>query len=296
MVKKKKLNHSSVGYKIFTVANYVILTLLGALCLFPLIHVLALSLSSKGYVEANLVTFIPKGFTWESYAYIFSGSAFWRALWISVQRTVIGTLLTTLFTVFLAYPLSKETTMFAGRNIYMGLLVVAMLFSGGLVPTYLLVANTLNLKDTVWSLIFPCSIQVFLATMMMNFFRQLPQSLEEAAYIDGADHFNVMLQITLPCSSPIIITVMIFSFINHWNSWFDGMIYSSQPLYYPLQTYLQQFLKEPTLSNMENGFADVSYRTLASANIFIILLPVVIFYPWVQKYFVKGITLGSVKG
>lgn len=296
MVKKKKCSRDTAGYKVFTVFNYFLLALVGLLCLFPLVHVLALSLSSKQYVEANLVTFFPKGFTWDSYGYIFSGNEFWRALWISVQRTVLGTLLTTLFTIMLAYPLSKERTLFAGRNIYMGLLVVAMLFSGGLVPTYLLVANTLNLKDTIWALIFPCSIQVFLATMMMNFFRQLPHELEEAAYIDGADHFNVLIQITLPCSTPIIITVMIFTFISHWNSWFDGLIYSSQPMYYPLQTYLQQFLKEPALSSMTNTYTDVSYRTLASANIFIILLPVAIFYPWVQKYFIKGITLGSVKG
>ncbi len=289
-------NKNGAGYKVFSVINYIFLTALALLCLLPMIHILAISLSSKGYVEANFVSFFPKGFTTDSYAYIFANPRFWSALRISVVKTVLGTLITTFFTVLLAYPLSKEDSWFRGRKIYMVLLVIAMLFGGGLVPTYLLVANTLHLKNTIWALIFPSSIQVFLAIMMMNFFRQLPKSLEEAAFIDGADHFNIMLQITIPCSTPIIVTVMMFAFINQWNSWFDGLIYSSQPDFYPLQTYLQQFLKEPTLTGLQNTYRQVSNNSLAAANIFIILLPVIVLYPWVQKYFIKGIVLGSVKG
>lgn len=290
------LKNDTVGYKVFTVINYIALSLLGLLCLLPMLHVLAISFSSKGYVEANLVSFIPKGFTSDSYGYIFANPDFWSALRISVVKTVLGTLLTTFFTILLAYPLSREDGMFRGRKIYMTLLVVAMLFGGGLVPTYLLVANTLHLKDTIWALIFPCSIQVFLAIMMMNFFRQLPRSMEEAAIIDGADHFNLMIQIIIPCSTPIIVTVMMFAFINQWNSWFDGLIYSSQPEFYPLQTYLQQFLKEPALTGLQNTYKEVSNNSLAAANIFVILIPVIVLYPWVQKYFIKGIVLGSVKG
>lgn len=287
---------SKVIFRIFTVFNYLILTLLALLCVLPIIHVLAISFSSKGFVEANLVSFIPKGFTNDSYAYIFSNPEFWSALKVSVLKTVIGTFLNTFFTILLAYPLSREDGVFRGRKIYLTLLIIAMLFGGGLVPTYLLVANTLHLKDSIWALIFPCSIQVFLTIMMMNFFRQLPRSMEEAAFLDGADHFNVMIQIVVPCSMPIIITVIMFSFISQWNSWFDGLIYSSQPQYYPLQTYLQQFLKEPTLSGAQATFKEVSNNSLASANIFIILIPIIIIYPWAQKYIVNGIVLGSVKG
>lgn len=290
---KKK---TSVGYIVFTVFNYIILTLLALLCLLPMVHVLAISFSAKEFVEANRVTFFPLKFTFDSYGYVFSNSAFWTALKISVIKTVLGTLLTTFFTILLAYPLSRKNTIFPGRGIYMAILVVAMLFSGGLVPTYLLVANTLHLKDTIWALIFPCSIQVFLVIMMMNFMRQLPQEMEEAAYIDGAEHFNVLIQIVVPCSLPVIVTVMMFSFISQWNSWFDGLIYSSQPQYYPLQTYLQEFLKEPSFTGIESGFQNVSNNSLAAANIFIILLPIILLYPWVQKYFIKGIVLGSVKG
>ncbi len=290
---KKK---TSAGYIVFSVFNYIFLTLLALLCLLPMIHVLAISFSAKEFVEANRVTFIPLRFTLDSYGYVFSNSAFWSALKVSVIKTVLGTLLTTFFTILLAYPLSRKNTMFPGRAIYMAVLVVAMLFSGGLVPTYLLIANTLHLKDTIWALIFPCSIQVFLVIMMMNFMRQLPQEMEEAAYIDGAEHFNILIQIVIPCSSPVIVTVMMFSFISQWNSWFDGLIYSSQPQYYPLQTYLQEFLKEPTFSGIEGGFQNVSNNSLAAANIFIILLPIILLYPWVQKYFIKGIVLGSVKG
>ncbi len=293
-----KFKYDTTGYKIFTVCNYIILTLLGLLCLFPIIHVLAVSLSGKGYVEANLVTFLPKQINFQSYKYIFTNTAFWRALLRSIERTVLGTIITTFFTILLAYPLSKDSNIFRFRFIYMGLLIVAMLFSGGLVPTYILVANTLHLKDTLWALILPGSVQVFLVIMMMNFMRQLPKSIEEAAYIDGADHFAMLTMITIPCSTTIILTVIMFSFMNQWNSWFDGLIYSSQPQYYPLQTYLQQFLKvEDNLSGMQQGlYTEISENSLACANIIIIMLPIALIYPKIQKYFIKGITLGSVKG
>lgn len=292
----KQFMKDSVAYKIFTVFNYIILTLIGLICVVPLWYILAISLSGKGPVTANLVGLWPKMFTFDNYAYVLSNSEFWTALKVTVLRTVIGTLLTTILTILLAYPLSKDKNDFTGRGLYMALVIFAMLFSGGLIPTYITVTDTFNLKDTIWALTLPCGVQVFSVIMMMNFFRMLPKTLEEAAYIDGASHITTLVRIVLPCSLPIIITVIMFALIQHWNSWFDGLIYNSQPVYYPLQTYLQQFLREPTTSGgLAAQYDNVSETALASANIFIIMLPIVVAYPWMQKYFIKGITLGSVK-
>lgn len=293
--KSSALKKTSAGYKVFQVFNYVFLILLAIVCLVPLLNILAISLSAKEYVTAGTIIFLPKGFTWQAYDYIFSNGSFWNSLRITLLRTVFGVLITTLFTVLLAYPLSRSEGMFRGRKIYMAILIFAMLFSGGMVPSYLLVANTLNLKDNILALILPGSIQVFSVVMMMNFFRSLPASLEEAAFIDGGDHFLVMTYIVLPCSTPILVTVMMFSFLNHWNSWFDGLIYSSQEKYYPLQTYLREFLAGDITANNLN-YQEINNDSIAAANIFVIILPIVILYPWLQKYFIQGITLGSVKG
>lgn len=295
MIARKKHRKDSVGYIIFTIFNYIFLTLVALLCILPLVHILAISLSDKGPVEANIVGLWPKGFNFDSYKYVFATNQFWVSLRITVLRTVLGTILTLILTICLAYPLSRPARHFRGRAIYMTLMIIAMLFSGGLIPTYIIVTDVLKLKDSIASLILPCGIQIFSALMMMNFFRMLPRELEEAAYIDGADHFQTLFRVVLPCSFPIIITVVLFSVISHWNSWFDGLIYNTQPEYYPLQTYLQQFLKQPTNSSMEMKFNKISDSSLAAANIFIIMIPVLIFYPWMQKYFIKGITLGSVK-
>ena len=139
-------------------------------------------------------------------------------------------------------------------------------------------------------------MQIFNAIIMMNFFRQLPKEMEEAAYVDGANHFHTLLMIILPCSLPIIATVVLFAFVGQWNSWFDGLIYNTQPERYPLQTYLQQFMAEPPKINVGSLYTEISNNSLASANIFIIMLPILLIYPLLQNYFIKGMVLGSVKG
>ena len=283
-------------YLSFTIFNYIILVLIALTCVLPLVNVLAVSLSEKSAVEAGLVGFFPIRLTFDSYGYVFSTPAFFNALWISVKRTVLGTAISLVLTTLLAYAMSRPTTQFRGRGVYMTIIVISMLFSGGLVPTYIVVANGLGLKDTIWALVLPGAVHIYSAIIMMNFFRQLPRDIEEAAYIDGADHFQTLVKIILPCSLPIIATVVLFVFINQWNSWFDGLIYNSQPENYPLQTYLQQFMAEPPKINLDSMFVEISNNSLASANIFIIMLPIIIIYPALQKYFIKGMVLGSVKG
>ena len=191
----------SNAYLVFTVFNYIILTLIALVCLLPLINVLAVSLSEKSAVEAGKVGFIPVNFTLDSYGYVFSTPAFFKALWVSVKRTVLGTAISLVLTTLLAYAMSRPTEQFRGRGVYMVIIVISMLFSGGLVPTYIIVANGLGLKDTIWALVLPGAVHIYSAIIMMNYFRQLPRDIEEAAYIDGADHFQTMLKIILPCSS-----------------------------------------------------------------------------------------------
>ena len=290
---KKRYSNS---YLAFTIINYIILALIALTCLLPLINVLAVSLSEKSAVEAGQVGFLPVKFTFDSYGYVFSTPAFYSALWVSIKRTVLGSIISLVVTTLLAYAMSRPNEQFRGRQVYMVIIVISMLFSGGLVPTYIIVANGLALKDTIWALVLPGAVHIYSAIIMMNFFRQLPRDIEEAAYIDGADHIQTMIKIVLPCSLPIIATVVLFVFINQWNSWFDGLIYNSQPENYPLQTYLQQFMAEPPKINIDSMFVQISNSSLASANIFIIMLPILLIYPALQKYFIKGMVLGSVKG
>jgi putative aldouronate transport system permease protein len=188
----------------------------------------------------------------------------------------------------------------------MALVVFSMLFSGGLVPTYLIVANALNLKNTIWALVLPGGVQIFSAIIMMNFFRQLPKEIEEAAFVDGANHFSILLKIILPCSLPIIATVILFAFVGQWNSWFSAMLYLRGDEQMPLQNILRNILSTSTLAfetgtEMSVGSSDADQQTLLVesmryAIIIVSTLPIMCLYPFVQKYFIRGIMVGAIKG
>lgn len=287
----------SKGQKVFSVFNYIILALIAALCLLPIIHLLAVSLSAKAYAESNSVGLWPKGFTLDSYKTLITGKTFPRAFLISCKRTILGTAINVILTVMLAYPLSKPSREFRGRQIYIVLIMITMVFGGGLVPSYLLI-NDLHLMDTVWALVLPGAVNTFNVILMMNFMRGIPKEIEEAAFIDGADYFNSLTRVVLPVSKASIATVTLFSFVGHWNSWFDGLIYNLQIKNYPLQTYLQVVLSNKAPAGLDEAIiqSQAGGRTLRSAQIFVTMLPLLLVYPFAQKYFVTGIVLGSVKG
>ncbi|MCR8657543.1 carbohydrate ABC transporter permease [Paenibacillus endoradicis] len=291
------MRYRSSGYTIFTIWNTIILSLLSILCVLPLIHVLALSFSSRAAATANIVNFWPVGFTTDAYVKTLSNTAFLQSLWIGVERTVLGTVLSMFVITMAAYSLSKTSYKFPGRQIYIWVFVFTMLFSGGLIPSYILISK-LHLMDTIWALILPTAVSVWNMILMLNFFRTIPQELEEAAYIDGAGHLRVLWSVYLPVSMPSIATLSLFTMVFHWNSWFDGMIYMSNPKGYPLATYLHSMIVSDNLSRVGVTLASIdnfSNRTIKSAQIFIGALPILIVYPFLQKYFVKGIVLGSVK-
>ena len=295
---------SSPSRKVFLVINYIVLTVISLTCILPFINLLAVSFSDKTAVAANAVTFWPVGFNTAAYDFILSNDQFLRALWISVQRTVLGVLVNIALIVFTAYPLSKSKQDFRLRNVFSWYFVVTILFSGGLIPTYMVVKYT-GLMDTIWALILPGAVQVFYMLVVMNYMRSLPKELEEAAYIDGAGHFQTLFNVILPVCTPTLATVTLFSFVGHWNSWYDGMIYMNTVEKYPLQTYLQTIVINPEafFRNATNISAElgnflnlVSARTTNAAQLFLATIPILCVYPFLQKYFTTGLVMGSVKG
>ncbi len=276
---------------------YIALIFLALLCVLPLLYMLAVSLSDKVYSEANLVGLWPKGFTFDAYKSLFEGKTFFRAFGISVERTVLGTLINVVLTILLAYPMSKPSSEFRGRTVYMVLVVITMMFGAGLVPYYIFMKN-MNLFDTVWALVLPGAVPVFNVMLMMNFMRGLPKDIEEAASIDGAGYMTRMVRVVLPISVPSIATITLFSLVTHWNSWYDGLLYNNVIENYPLQTYLQALLTQRAPISINDAFLEsaAGNRSLKCAQIFLTMLPILIIYPLLQKYFVSGIVLGSVKG
>jgi putative aldouronate transport system permease protein len=289
----------SRGRKIFNAANSAILTFLVLICVLPFINIIALSFSDNAYVSAGQVSFWPKGFTTGSYRFLFHRAAFWRAFLISIVRLSLGTSLDLLIICLTAYPLSKDNSRFRLRTVYVWFFFTTMLVSGGMIPNYLLVTR-LGLRNNILALILPGAVRIFDIVLMINFFRQIPQELEEAAVIDGAGHFTILAKVFVPCSLAAIATISLFCMVNHWNAWFDGMIYMQKPDMKPLQTYLRSVIINMDMSEMSGDdiaeFVKLSDRSLRSAQIIVAMIPILSVYPFLQRYFVKGIVLGSVKG
>ncbi|URJ44773.1 carbohydrate ABC transporter permease [Paenibacillus polymyxa] len=289
--------HKTTPYRIFNVFNICLLVILSIMCIVPLIHVLAVSFSAKSAADANLVGLWPVQFSLEAYKKTMNNPIFLHSIWISVCRTVLGTGLTLLITFLAAYPLSKETSVFRSRNVYSWLFVFSMIFNGGLVPFYMVIQK-IHLMDSFWVLVLPGAVNTFLVILMLNFFRGTPKEMEEAALIDGAGHFRTLFSIFLPISLPSIATIALFSMVFHWNSWFDGLLYLSNAKDYPLATFLQTVIIQKDMSSMSMSPKEMellSQTTVNAAQIFIGAAPILIVYPFLQKYFVKGMTLGSVK-
>jgi putative aldouronate transport system permease protein len=294
------MKKTTSGRKVFVVFNYIFLTLLALTCLLPILNQLAISFSSSGAATAGEVGIIPVNFTLDAYKYMASKSAFFDSLLVSFERVLIAVPLSLVVSVMAAYALSKQNNEFGARKYYIWYFVIPMMFTGGLIPTYMVVRNT-GLIDSIAALVIPCTINVFNILLLMNFFRGIPKELEEAAQIDGAGHMRVLLSVILPVSAPVLATVALFFIVNHWNSWFDGLIYMNTPEKYPLQTYLQTMVVSRDLMAMESlrdvrNSGTISDATGKAAQIFLAALPILMIYPFLQRYFTTGIVMGSVKG
>ena len=289
----------SVGSRIFTIINTLILAFLALICILPLINILAISLSSNAAATAGLVKLLPVDFTLKSYEYVAKRAALWKSLGVTVIRWLLGVSLNVIMCVLVAYPLSKDNRKLKLRTVYTWFFFITMLINAGLIPWYMTI-KSVHLLGTIWALVLPGAVPVFSVVLMLNFFRAIPEELEEAAFMDGAGHWNIMARIYVPLSKASIATICLFALVYHWNSWFDGIILMNKPTQYPLQSYLQTIIIQGDTS--VNSTTDwqtmalISDRTVKCAQIFLSTLPIVAAYPFLQRYFVKGMVMGSVKG
>lgn len=291
--------YNSSSRKVFLLFNYLFLSMIGVFCLLPLVHVLAISFSSSEYVAAGEVKFWPVGFTLKAYGFVSNRPEFIRSFLVAIQRVALGLSVNLLLTLLSAFVLSRDEKKFRWRNIYAWYFVVTMIFSGGLIPGYLVVKGT-GLINSIWALILPGAVPVFSVILLMNFFKGLPRELEEAAYIDGAGHWRILTRIFVPLSKPALATITLLMIVGHWNSWFDGLIFMNKPDKYPLQSYLQTVIITPDFKFISSTDLEllrvVNDRTSKAAQIFLATLPILMVYPFLQKYFTSGLVMGSVKG
>lgn len=285
--------------KISDIMIYMVVIALGLSCLLPLLNMVAISFSNSAAATAGRVGIVPVGFTTSSYAKLLKDFQYWRSLVVSMERTILGTILNIVLVIIMAYPLSKSESEFHGQKIYMRVVLFAMLFNGGMIPTYLVV-NELHLCDTLWALILPSAVGVGNVILLMNFFRSVPKELEEAASIDGANPFQILKNVFIPVSKPCIATIILFCAVGHWNDYFSGILYISKIKNYPLQTYIQSVSAAIDISQITDPkkiqeYLTISEKTLNAAKIVVSTLPLMIFYPFVTKYFKDGIVVGAVK-
>lgn len=285
------------GDMVFRGINGFLLVLCGTATLFPFLYVLAVSLSPMEQVMRGGLILWPEKFTWDSYSMIFSNSHFMQALWMTISITVVGTITNLALTVLMAYPLSK--TRLKGRRTILFLVLFTMLFSGGMIPGYL-VMKWLGLLNSFWSVIMPGAISAFNLIILKNFFQGIPEALEESARIDGCSHFGVLLKIVLPLSMPALATFTLFYAVGHWNQFFQSIMYVTNSSLWPIQVILRQMIIEGSTEEYQAAIANESIQvipmTIKMAAIVVATVPILLVYPFLQKHFAKGVLLGSVKG
>lgn len=295
------IENKTFGTRLRVIVIHAVVILLALLCLFPIWNMVCMSFSSSTMVLANKVTLFPREFTLEAYKLILKDLQFFRSFGISVLRVCLALVINLTMIVLTAYPLSKTVREFNGRNIVMSIMVVAMLFSGGMIPNYLLLKE-LKMTNTIWALVLPSAVPISNMIMTMNFMTAIPSSLEEAAIIDGASPLQVLTRIILPCSKPSMATMALFSIVGHWNDFEGGLIYMSKQEKYPMMTYIQSL--QVNLSMMLEDSMDpealeklleVTGKNLNAAKVVVATIPLMLIYPFLQKYLIHGIVMGAVK-
>ena len=287
----------TVGDRIFDTVNVIFLTFFAFLCLFPFINIIAVSLSDNSAIISGKVFLWPVGINTAAYKEVFTDLSMLRSFGFTVVLTVVYTLITLVMTILCAYPLSKKQL--KGRTAFLLIIAFTMYFSSGSIPIYLLVSE-LKLLNTIWALILPGAVNTFNMIVMKSFFTSIPAGLEESAKIDGAGHFRILFSIVLPLSMPIIATISLFYAVGRWNGFSDAIYYINDPKMFPLQLKLRQLI---SLNNVDQMMTDLQAEQeriipeqIKSASIMFATVPILLVYPWLQKYFVKGMMVGSIKG
>ncbi|MCY8907302.1 carbohydrate ABC transporter permease [Bacillus atrophaeus] len=288
--------HNTKAGRMFDVCNILFLGGVGAITILPFLYIIAGSFATEAELAQRSFFIFPKTFTLDAYRYVFSTPTFIRSMGVSIFITVVGTAVQLFFTFTMAYPLAKRHV--KGRNLLLNLVIFSMLFSGGMIPTYIVV-KSLGLLDSYWALILPMAINPFNLIIIKNFFQQLPRELEESAKIDGCSEIGVFWRIALPLSKPVIATFALFYAVGIWNDFFHALLYINDSAKWPLQMVLRQVT---ILSDLTAANGDMVQNTVPPeqgiklAVIVIATIPILAVYPFLQKHFAKGILIGSVKG
>ncbi len=279
---------------LFDIINGFAMLIVGVIILYPIIYVVSVSFSDTIYIVQNKITFYPKGFNLDAYKMILEDNRIPRSYLNTILYTAVGTIVNLLMTAMGAYPLAKKN--FFGRKFFVTAIAITMFFSGGMIPTFIVVQK-LGLINSMWALIIPNAIWTTQLLILKSFYESIPPSLYEAAIVDGASEYRILFQIIIPLSKPALASIALFYFMGHWNSYFLPLIYLNDLDKLPLQVILRDMLIDNTASNPNiMTAAKLTPEALKNATIFISMIPVLMIYPFVQKYFAKGIMLGSVKG
>ncbi|UKS25355.1 carbohydrate ABC transporter permease [Paenibacillus sp. HWE-109] len=289
--------HMSVGEKCFDIANYLFLAIVALVMILPVMYIVAGSFASDLEIGSRSFFLIPKDITFDAYKFVFKDNTLPRSLVVSVFITVGGTLVNLFFTFTMAYALSRKQMI--GRNIVLNMIIFTMVFSGGIIPTYLVV-KSLGLLNTYWAVMLPVAINAFNLIVVKSFFQEIPNELIESARIDGCNDIGVLWRIVLPLSKPVIATFALFYAVAHWNDFFNALIYLSDAKKWPMQVLLRQIVLMAT-GALEMGTYDPTYvkppdQSIKMAIIVVGTLPILMVYPFIQKYFAKGVLIGAVKG
>lgn len=287
----------SPSRKAFSFVNMLLLIMISLISFLPILHVVAQSFSSATAIDAGNVVFLPVEFTFDNFEFVFRDKSILRSYGITIFITVFGTLFNLAATASLAYPLSRKE--FFGRRFILLMVLFTMIFSAPLIPTFLVIQE-LGLLNTIWSLIFPTAISAFNLFVMRSFFMNIPDELIDAARIDGLGELRILFQIVLPLSKPALATLGIFYAVGHWNSYFQALMFIENPKLYPLQIKLRQMIVEDSFTNDPSGdffqsMVQTSPEGIKMATIVVATVPILLIYPFLQKHFVKGFMLGSLK-
>ncbi len=292
--------NATTGSRIFDACNYLFVTLVAFTTILPFIYIIGASFATEYEIATRPMFFIPQDVSLNAYRYIFSSNKILRGFGNSIFITVCGTAINLFFTVTMAYALSK--TRLRGRNFFLNMVIFSMFFSGGMIPGYIVIANVLNLKNTFWSVLLPGAISAYNLMIVKNFFQGIPQELEESASIDGCTDLGVLWKIVLPLSLPVLATFGLFYAVGHWNAYFGAMIYmTGAKEKWPLQVLLRELIimsngTAGDMANMDPEFVQPPEQSVKMAVIVVSTVPIMCVYPFLQKYFVKGVMVGALKG
>ena len=282
------------GYRVFTWFNTVVLVVVGGLTLYPFLNLAARAFSSEAAIRAGEVFVLPVGFNLTTLRSVLGQELFWVNYRNTIVYTVVATLIAMVLTTTFAYVLSKPHL--KGRKLFVGIALFTMFFSGGLIPNYVLISS-LGMKNTIWAIVLPQAISIFNLLIMKSFFENFPTEMEEAAAIDGMSTYGIFLRVVLPLSKAVLATMVLFYAVAFWNSWFPAFLYMDNPRLYPVTVFLRNIIAGATGTGEALGGESVQIASnIKSVTMLLTVLPIVCLYPFIQKYFVSGVMLGSVKG